>query len=200
MKKLLFCLLLIGLGGCNKSSDSSGGTGIAGDTGGAGGSLADLNKATNGYSSSCSGGSIYEWKFESNKAIYIQKAHSGSCSSPLHNTKITYEATTEGTSAENTSATKINLKPIKFEMAILDSNEANYSNTSSACGKTDWVADGSYVDLTNNSCVSTQVDIYQIFKISGDTLTFGVVNASRDTTTPGMRPVELNGSFPYNKQ
>lgn len=200
MKKYILMVLFL-VSACTKSSDSSGGTGIVGDTVGAGGSLADLNKATNGYS--LCNNTKYEWKFENNKAIEVQKTYSGSnCQGNImQDLRYTYEATTGGTSSENTSATKIDLKKIKIETAIHDQSQATNANLNSDCGKTDWVADGSYVDITNTSCnLIALTTTYQIFKISGDSLIFGVVNSNRDGTAPGMRPIEFNDSFPFIKQ
>lgn len=201
MKKYILMVLFL-VSACNKSSDSSGGTGIVGDTVGAGGSLADLNKATNGYSR-CYGNNFRNWKFENNKATLLEKVFSGSgCQegSLVFSTRSTIEVTTLGTSAENTSATKIDLKKIKLEMAEHTQSGISSNNSIAACGKTDWIID-EFVDITNTSCLTTPLDTtYQIFKISGDSLIFGVLNSNRDGTAPGMRPVEFDDSFPFIKQ
>lgn len=180
---------VLSLLGCGSASD------YVSNTAGAGGSIEDLRAAPSGWKTGCvieSGGTS---SLESKNTFIVDAVLNtiiyytdSTCTTADEGYRNTASVVTRGTSVTNSSATAYDIAFTKTEVRPLSGTAAARFNSNAKCGRTDWVNNGHWVDVTSSNCFNGGGTFFDIFKISGSTLVFGDRTAPNDATTEAKRP------------
>lgn len=208
-RSLALLSLVTLLTACGGGGGGSAGSGSdSGGSPGAGGGLSDLAKAGTGWKTGCrqqmgsQGTSMTKVSGNTLVMTFFTFADGSNCATGDSATRLTFTATTAGTSSAVADATNLNLTPIKAEMMVISSGAASDFNIGSECGKTDWVNNGQWVDVTSTNCWTLHYNysIWTIFKISnGNSLAYGKTVGGADGRSEGNRHATLDPDYPQTK-
>lgn len=196
-KTVLFSLFSAFLNyGCSNSNSNTSDSINVNQTSGAGGSFEDLSSSQ--WQSNCIQGynvqSKYLLTFANGQLIEIGTLYNdnSNCNSiaAFEQIRRTYTFITLGSSTDGLS-TKVNLTLTKLELKILTNSFAQNQNSGNVCGKTDWVNNGQYIDVTNTNCFAGLKTTFSIFKIINNMVYFGTSSNEFDGSSDNKRHIQL---------